>query len=96
MRPPPNFWHYPRSTRRSRVYVTVACPSVCPSICPSHHSTAAAANDGFAAERRVGRRYRSTAAGVGRPAATAPQHEAAARRSAANMASDVLTTDEAE
>jgi len=40
----------------SRVYVTVGRPSVC--------LTAATAAYGFAAERRVGRRYRSIAAGV--------------------------------
>jgi len=60
---------------RSRVYVTVGCLSVCLSVCLSHHSTAAAACGGFAAERR---------AGAGRPAATAPQHGDLARRSAAN------------
>ena len=36
---------------RSRVYVTIACPSVRPSVSLSHHSTAAAAYGGFAAER---------------------------------------------
>jgi len=41
----------------SEVYETVGRPSIRPSVCPSHHSHA-----GFAAERRVGRRYRSTAA----------------------------------
>jgi len=39
------------------------------SVCLSHHSTAAAACGGFAAERRAGRRYRLTAAGVWRLAA---------------------------
>ena len=39
---------------RSRVYVTVRCPSVRPSLCLSRRSTAAAAAGGFAAE--VGRR----------------------------------------
>jgi len=42
---------------RSRVFVTVRCPSVCSSV-------PASACDGFAAERRAGRRYRSTAAGA--------------------------------
>ena len=42
---------------RSRVYVTVRCPSVCSSV-------PASACDGFAAERRAGRRYRSTATGA--------------------------------
>jgi len=53
--------------------------------------TAAAACGGFAAERRTGRRYLSRAADAGRPAATAPQHGAAARRSAANAGSVMLT-----
>jgi len=42
---------------RSRVYVTVVCPSVR----LSRRSTAAAACGEFAAERRGGRKYRSTA-----------------------------------
>jgi len=49
----------------------------------SHQSTAAAVAGGFAAERPVGKRYRSTATGTGaayqlqaRSAATAPQHGA--------------------
>jgi len=65
----------------------------------SHHSTAATACGGFAAERRVNRRYQSIAAGAGHPAVTAPQHGAAARRSAANAGSAMLTAklfDEAE
>jgi len=40
------------------------------SVCLSH-SPAAATCGGFAAERRAGRRYRSTAAAAGRPAAAA-------------------------
>ena len=40
---------------RSRVYVTVTCPSVC-----LFHRAAGE----FAAERRAGRRYRSLSAGV--------------------------------
>ena len=36
-----------------------------PSVCLSCHSTAAVACGGFAAERRAGRRHRSTAAGAG-------------------------------
>jgi len=44
---------------RNRVYATVGCPSVR----LSHHSTATATcGGGFAAERRAGWRYRSTAA----------------------------------
>ena len=58
-----------RASRNGRACV---CLSVCPSVRLSHHSTAAPAGDGFAAERCAGRRYRSTA---GRPAA-APQHGA--------------------
>ena len=46
------------------------------SVCLSHHSTAAAACGGFPAERRAGRRHRSTASAAGRPAAAAPQHGA--------------------
>jgi len=52
--------------------------SVRPSVCLPHRSTAAAAYGGFAALRPAGRRYRSTAAVAGRPAATEPQHGAAA------------------
>ena len=51
---------------------TIPCPPCSCLVCMSHHSTADAACGGFAAERRAGRRYRSTAA-----AATAPQHGAA-------------------
>ena len=40
---------------RSKVYMTVGCPSVC----LSHRSTAAVACGGFAAGRPTGRRYRS-------------------------------------
>jgi len=50
---------------RSRVYETVDRLSVCLSVCLSHRSTAAAACGGFAAERRAGKRYRSTVAGAG-------------------------------
>jgi len=52
-----------------------------PSVCLSYLSIAAAVAGGFAAERPVGRRYRSTTAGDGvayqlqaRSAATATQH----------------------
>ena len=56
-------WHYPRSTR-SRVYVTVRCPSVCLSY------------DGFAAARPAGRKYRSiSAVSTERRAAAAVPHE---------------------
>ena len=48
--------HRPQSMQ-SRVYETVKRPSVC----LSYRSTAAAACGGFAAERRAGRRSRSTA-----------------------------------
>ena len=58
------------SLLRSRAYKTVERPSVR----PSHHSTAAALCGEFAAERRAGGRYRSTAAGAGRPLAAEPQH----------------------
>ena len=52
-------------------------PCVRLSVC--HHATATAVCGGFAAERRVGGRYRSTveapgAAGAGRPTAAAPLH----------------------
>ena len=57
----PVYWHCPR-IMRSRVYLTVGCPSVCLSVCLSRHSTAAATCGRFAAERRAGRRYRPTAA----------------------------------
>jgi len=63
------------------------------SVCLSHHSTAAAACGGFAAERRAGRRYRLTAAGVWRLAATELEPGAAARRSAANEDSVMLTAE---
>ena len=46
------------------------------SVCLSHHSTAAAACGGFAAECRSGWKYRLTAARAGHPAATTPQHGA--------------------
>jgi len=55
---------------RSGVSVTVGCPSV-PLSVPSFNG-----GGGLAAERRAGMRYRSTAAGTGRPAATALQHGA--------------------
>jgi len=48
----------------------------------SSHPTAAAECGGFAAECRAGR-----------PATTAPQHKAAARRSAANASSVTLTAE---
>ena len=64
------------------------CPSVCMSVCPficlSHHLAAAAACSGFAAERRVGKRYRSTAAATRPPAAAVP---------AVNASSVTLTAD---
>jgi len=61
---------------RSRVHVTVGCPSFDRVSFPSP-TAAAAVCGGFAAERRAGTRYRSTAAGGRRrPAATAPQHGA--------------------
>ena len=72
-------WH----SMRSRVCVTVRCPSVCLS-----HSLAAAACAGFAAVGPAGRRYRSIAA---RPAPQ--QHGAAARRAAANAGSATFTAD---
>ena len=50
---------------QSRVYESVDRPSVR----LFHRSTAAAACGGFAAERRAGREYRSTAAGAGAQAA---------------------------
>ena len=53
----------PHSTR-SRVFVTIGCPSVRLSVCLSHYSTAAAACGGFAS-----RRYPSTALCAGHPAA---------------------------
>jgi len=59
-----NFWHCLHSMR-NRVYVTGVRPSVRSSVCLSHHSTAAAACGGFDAKRRVGKTYRSTAAGAG-------------------------------
>ena len=52
----------------SRVYETGGRPSVC----PSHHSPAACG--GFAAERKAGGKYRSTAAGT--TASGAVQHGA--------------------
>jgi len=48
---------YCTHSMRTRLYVTAARPSVCPSVCVSHHSSAAAACGGFAADRN----YRSTA-----------------------------------
>jgi len=44
--------------------------SVRPFVRLSHHSTTAAACGGFAAERRAGMRYRSTAAAAGCSAVT--------------------------
>ena len=56
------FSHCPRSIQ-SGVYVTVRRRtvhlSVHPPVCLSYRSTAATAAGGFAAERSVGRRYRS-------------------------------------
>jgi len=75
-----DFWHCPHSMR-SRIYVTVGCPS---GVCLSHHSTAAAACGGFAAESRAGRRYR--------PTAMAPQN-GVGFWSAANADSAVLTAE---
>ena len=49
---------------RSRVYVTVQCPSVWLSVCLSHRSTAGAACGWFAAERPANRRYPWTVAGA--------------------------------
>ena len=79
----------------SRVYETVERLSVCLSVCLSRHLTAAATYSGFAAERRVGRRYRSTEAATGSPAAAALQYGATARRSlsAADASSVTLTAD---
>jgi len=59
------------------------------SVCLFHHSTAAAACGGFAAERRAGRRYQFHRGG--RQAATAPQQRAGALRTAANAGSAMLT-----
>jgi len=53
-----------RLSMRSRVYLTVGRPSVRPSVRLSHRSTAATAAGGFAAVRRAGVRYRSTAEGA--------------------------------
>jgi len=53
-----------------------------PSVCLSHHSTTTAACGGFAVERRAGRRYRSTAAGLGHPAATGNSDTARGRSTA--------------
>ena len=61
------YWYCPHSTQ-SRVGVMVSC------VCLSHHSTTAVVCSGFAAEHHVGRRYWSTAANAGHPAAMAPQH----------------------
>ena len=68
----------------SRVCEAVERPSVRLSVGVSHHSTAGAACGGFAAECRVDRRYRSTAAAAGRPAAAAPQHGAQQQMQAAS------------
>ena len=54
-------------------------------VCLSHRLTATAASGKFAAERRVGRKYRLTAAGA------AQSNGAVARRSAANAGSVMLT-----
>ena len=55
-----------------------------PSVCLFHHSAAAAACGGFAAEGPAGRIYRSTAA---------PPGAAAARRSAAKASGVTLSAD---
>jgi len=65
---------------QSKVYATIACPS----ICLSHLLTDAAACDGFAAGRPARRRYRSTVA------APSSNGAAAARRTAANTSSVTL------
>jgi len=54
------------------------------SVCLSHHLATAAACSGFAAERRVGKIYRSTAAAPRPPAAAVP---------AVNASSVTLTAD---
>jgi len=54
---------------------------------------AAAACGGFAAKRHEYRRYRPTTAAAGRPVAAAPQHGAAARRSAVTASSVALSAD---
>jgi len=71
----------PHSTRRSRVFVTIGCPSVRPSVCLSHYSTAAAAG------LRAGDIDRQ------RCAPGTQQHAAAARRSAANAGSAMSTAE---
>jgi len=74
------------------------CLSVFPSVRLSHRSTTAAACGGFAAERHVGRRYRSTAAGAVQQTPALGSNGATARRSAANASSvtvDSRRTEEA-
>jgi len=65
---------------RSRVYVTVGCPSVCPSVPLFHLSIATTACRGFAAKRPADRRYRSIACAGAQHCsnnrAAPPQHSA--------------------
>ena len=71
---------------RSRVYETIELPSGC---LVSHRSTTAAACGGFAAKRSADRRYRSIAAR--RVYAEGAGADAAARRSAVNAGSVIMT-----
>jgi len=70
---------------RSRVYKTVRCPSVCPSVSLSHQSNEAAACGGFAAERRTGKRYRSTAPGARQHQRRIPGRSTALSSNAGNV-----------
>jgi len=77
---------------RSRVYVTVRCPSVCPSLRPSFCPIIRPQQrrDGFAAERRGSSRYRSTAAVAG---ASSSNGVAARRTAAADAGSATLSAE---
>jgi len=74
---------------QSSVYVTVRCPSAC--LC--NYSTTAAACATFTAVGPSAKKTIDRLMHGLRPASTAPQHEAAARRSTANASSVMLTAD---
>ena len=66
---PVSYWHCPHSMR-SRVYVTVGCPSVRLSVCPSVFSIIRPQQrraTGLLLSARAGGGYRLSAANAGRP-----------------------------
>jgi len=62
---------YCTHSMRTRLYVTAVRPSVCLSVCVSHHSSAAAACGGFAADQNHRLTARRSAANAGSAMLTA-------------------------